>query len=65
MLIEDAKVEDTKVEDVKNENSVIKTESKIKLTKLGTIKLPENFKKRVASSSYLDTKKKSEREYWR
>ncbi len=35
------------------------SETKIKLTKLGTIQLPEKkSKKRVASSSHLDTKKK-------
>ena len=37
-------------------------EPKIKLTKLGTIQLPEKkSKKRVASSSHLDTKKKKRR----
>ncbi|MAQ47860.1 MAG: translation initiation factor IF-2 [Flavobacteriales bacterium] len=48
--------------DNKTELSKVKKESKIKLTKLGTIQLPETkSKKRVASSSNLDTKKKKRR----
>ena len=50
------------IKDNKTELSKVKKESKIKLTKLGTIQLPETkSKKRVASSSNLDTKKKKRR----